>query len=313
MKYFKFRFLWKILSVIVVLLSFVFFAFQAFHNIQNIPPIKLEASAIIAFIASVCLVVTGVFTSGLIWQLLVRDAGVELPLYQAQVIVGISQFGKYLPGNIGQHIGRVAMAKDYGVSVPISLNTMIVETIWLVAIALGVGTASLYFLELKFTHFLNLKAPELLILSLLLLCSPWIGIAFLNRFFSGLVRKITNGKLIQYPGKKTAAKVILLYILSSLIFGLILKLQAQWIFGITNGNVVQLSGIFALVWVAGFLLPGSSGGLGVRESLMLIMLSPVLGEGATLGISITLRFTTLIGDALSFTIGLLLKAISKTK
>jgi uncharacterized membrane protein YbhN (UPF0104 family) len=63
--------------------------------------------------------------------------------------------------------------------------------------------------------------------------------------------------------------------------------------------------LFAIAWIAGYLVPGAPGGLGVREAMMVMVLSPVLGAGAAVGLSLTLRLTTTLGDAVAFGLGII--------
>jgi uncharacterized membrane protein YbhN (UPF0104 family) len=88
---------------------------------------------------------------------------------------------------------------------------------------------------------------------------------------------------------------------------LILKLQAQFLFGVTNGSVLALTCLFSLAWVAGYLTPGAPGGLGIREAMMVLLLPPVVGTGAAVGLGITLRIATTVGDATAFLIGLAMR------
>jgi hypothetical protein len=89
--------------------------------------------------------------------------------------------------------------------------------------------------------------------------------------------------------------------------GLMLKLQAQWFFGVTEGSVFELTCLFAVAWLAGYVVPGAPGGLGVREAMMVLLLSPILGAGTAVGLGVTLRVTTTVGDAVAFLIGLWLR------
>jgi hypothetical protein len=53
--------------------------------------------------------------------------------------------------------------------------------------------------------------------------------------------------------------------------------------------------------------PGVAGGLGVREAMVVALLTPVVGAGAAIGLSITMRLATVAGDGLAFGLGRLLK------
>jgi len=137
----------------------------------------------------------------------------------------------------------------------------------------------------------------------ILLCTPWLGIAFLNKCMPRLAKRL-SGDVITAPRFGTALIVAILFLLCFVIMGLILKLQAHWFFCVNEGSLFELTCLFSIAWLAGYLVPGAPGGLGVREGMMVFLLSPVLGVGASVGLGVTLRMTTTIGDAMAFLIGL---------
>jgi len=51
-------------------------------------------------------------------------------------------------------------------------------------------------------------------------------------------------------------------------------------------------------------VPGSPGGVGVREAMMILLLTPVVGAGAAVGLSISMRLTNMLGDGVAFLLGL---------
>ena len=54
--------------------------------------------------------------------------------------------------------------------------------------------------------------------------------------------------------------------------------------------------IFSIAWVAGFIIPGAPGGIGVREAVIIFFLTPIIGEAESITVSIGLRLVTLLGD-----------------
>ena len=63
--------------------------------------------------------------------------------------------------------------------------------------------------------------------------------------------------------------------------------------------------IYALSWVIGYITPGASGGLGVREALIIGFLSGIVGEPASILVALALRLITIIGDFLVFGVSFL--------
>ena len=299
----------KWMATAVTILAIGFFVHYALRNLDKIPSLNwsLESTAIALF--SVALVVFSIGIVGTIWYMLLRDNGISTSWKQAQIIFAIAQLGKYLPGNVGQHVGRVFMARKIGISVPITLSTMLVEIILGTSISAGLAVLSLILFVDGQTLGLKLQfgSVQLGLGVALLLFMPWLGIGFLNRYLPGLAKRLSSDGVIAAPRLRTALAVAVLFLLCFVVMGLILKLQAQWFFGVTEGSVFELTCLFSVAWLAGYLAPGAPGGLGVREAMMVLLLSPVLGAGAAVGLGVTLRITTTLGDAVAFLLGVAAK------
>lgn len=293
------------MAVTVTLLAAGFFFQYAARNFDKIPPLKWGVMSSLIALFSVALVVFSIGLAGMIWHMLLRDNGIVVSWKQTQIIFAITQFGKYLPGNVGQYLGRVAMAREIDIPVPIVLGTMFVEVLWAAGIAAGLSALSLLlFVDGQALGLNSQLGPVQLGLGVvILLAMPWLGIGFLNRYLPGLVKRLVGDGMIVAPRPLTTFLVAALFLLCFMLLGLILKLQAQWFFGVQEGSVLELTCLFAIAWLFGYLVPGAPGGLGVREAMMALLLSPVLGAGAAVGLGVTLRVTTTAGDAVAFLLG----------
>ena len=75
--------------------------------------------------------------------------------------------------------------------------------------------------------------------------------------------------------------------------------------GATPGPLICLSAL-ALAWAAGFVVPGSSAGLGVREAVLIVALQGALGAEASTVVALALRLVTTAGDGVFCALALLL-------
>ena len=57
-----------------------------------------------------------------------------------------------------------------------------------------------------------------------------------------------------------------------------------------------------MAWFAGFIIPGAPGGIGVREAIIILFLTPIIGEAESIVAAVGLRFVTLLGDVWFYTI-----------
>jgi hypothetical protein len=65
-------------------------------------------------------------------------------------------------------------------------------------------------------------------------------------------------------------------------------------------DVMRTTVAFALAWVIGLVTPGSPGGLGVRETALVVLLAPMTGADRALVLALGLRVVTVVGDGVGF-------------
>ena len=111
---------------------------------------------------------------------------------------------------------------------------------------------------------------------------------------------------MRIPPLRTFFLVVLLYIISYLVLGLVLFLISSGVFGKDGNDILLLSGIFATAWVAGFVTPGAPAGIGIREVILVAALTPLYGNGTAIGIAAVLRLVTVLGDGMTFLVGIFL-------
>lgn len=307
---------WKTLaSYVIAVLALFFFGLFFIAEIKNMPPIQWNGKIFIVIVGTTLLYAASIVLMGVAWTLLLRSGNVQLPAWRVQRIYTVAQFGKYLPGNVGQHVGRVVMATAAGIPAATVLSTMLIELLWVAGVGATIALASLVFFvgDDAVRSQLHLNPIYLAGGAIMLLLAPWGGIQLLNRWFPKLTRKLAGGGSIIVPRFRTAMAVGGLVLLCFVAFGLILKLQADVIFSATNARFLELTCLFAAAWLAGFLIPGAPGGLGVREMAMVLLLSPALGESVAVGLGLTLRLITTLGDLLMFAIGCWMNKFTKER
>lgn len=296
------RMLRRVAGWVVAIAAVGFFVGRIIANASSMPGISWTGAAVGAAAASVALALMAIFLSGAIWQVLLKDQRIVRSFVTVQALFSVSQFGKYLPGNVGQFVGRVVLARDIGIPVAVTLGTMLIEILWSVGTAIGIAALSLFLFlghgETPLPPWLN--TAGLLTCFMVLFSAPWVAVTVLRKTFPHIVERVFAGSELRPPGWGAALRVSALYVGCSVTMGLILCLQAQVFFGAAGAPLLEISGFFALAWLAGYLLPGAPAGIGVRESAMLVLLSPIYGESTALALGVTLRLATTLADAIAF-------------
>lgn len=295
----------KWLMYVAVLACIVYFIRAFLHHAQQLPPIQWNTATLALAVVSALSVVVTHFFGTHVWRLLMSDQGHKVPTRLAVQVFFISQLGKYLPGNVGQFIGRGVLAKSTGIPVGVAVGTAIFEGIWNLVISSALALlATVVLIDLHFAQNSSSEwVSKLAWILPLALVAPWLGIKTLNALLPRLSMRIGGGQLIRLPQLKTSLLVSLLILINFLQQGYVVKLQGEFFFGHPGIDWFSVTLLFSSAWVVGYVIPGAPGGLGVREAMMILLLTPLVGAAVASGLAVSMRLTTLLGDAVTVLIG----------
>jgi hypothetical protein len=243
----------------------------------------------------------------LAWRRIVKAFGFTLPVAAAVRIWSTSELARYVPGAVFQVVGRVVLAKPYGIRGSITSVTQVLElAVFLLANVLVAVTCLLYF-GLK-----NLHGParswlylaSMLIPILLLLLHPPICYGIINRVMVRLGKPTMDQRL----SGSALAGILLWNILGLLWQTAAVFVLTQHALGLKLDWWWVLAGSYSLAWCAGFMAFWAPGGIGVRELVFVTAMSiapEVRGQfssnPATLGVflsflSVLLRLWATAGE-----------------
>ncbi len=292
----------------------VFFCIHAAENASELAALKWNASGIAVVGAALGLYCVMLLAAPLAWLALLRGVG-ETPRYiQLLSISLVSQFAKYIPGNVAHHIGRVALARASGFDTTRVIVSMTVEAGWVVftgatigILAVLMGASSVLDGMPALPAFWRIACA-----GVAGALAPIAGAWLLSRWRPGPLRQLLGTASIDPPPIRALLGCFGVHAILFLLMGGILYLLAERLFGLANADYWLSTGIFAVAWVAGFIVPGAPGGLGVREAILVAALGPLHGEAVAVAIAVLLRAVTTAGDGLGFILGLAVRRASRS-
>ena len=219
----------------------------------------------------------------------------------------LAQPAKYLPGKVGQPAGRAALARRYGIAFSAVVPTLAFEA------AAGLAAAAVTILAALFGGALGapprgLPAPVALAAS---------AAAVLAAAGLWLVRPAWLARLLRLPagpprtGRSLARSAcnlggpLVLYVSVFPLYAAAVAVLARTLFGYGETRLGTLTGALAAAWLAGFVVPGAPAGLGVREAVLVRILTPFQGAEVALGLALAFRAVTTLSDGAAFAAGLL--------
>jgi glycosyltransferase 2 family protein len=237
------------------------------------------------------------------WKLLLEWFG-EAPKPFAVIysIYGRSQIAKYLPGNIFQLTNRHVISLNSG-----SKNGSLIGAAFFEIMSSVVGSTVLcligYFLGVRYER-LSISVILLIIVlsssgvAFFIYITPIITsrLPFLNKIFGDLQ---VNSRGTFWTFAPIAVLIFFYLLFANIIFCFVTIAVNGSITGLSIPLVIS---IYSIAYLVGMITPGAPAGIGIRESIMVLLLSPIIGVSKATYISLVFRVITTLGDVWFFII-----------
>lgn len=245
------------------------------------------------------------------WTWLLGAMGQAARYEKMLPILATTQFGKYLPGNVAQHIGRIALATREGIQLPASLFSVAYEMLLMLVACAHLSALTLLWApptaivnwritEYRMPLLLVITAGAIVALVLAPRMATWL--AHLRAKRSG---NMPVGPVNLHLNVRTVIACYVIYALNFCLVGAGLWLMSRALLpdAAVAPGLVFLTGAFASSWILGFVAPGAPAGLGVREAILSAWLSGSLPAAQIVLLVVSLRIATSLGDLLNFAAG----------
>lgn len=209
------------------------------------------------------------------WHLLV-NFNVDIPFNWAVKAYGMSQLGKYIPGNIIHLAGRQSL----GMAANIQTVPLAKSIIWELGV---IAFAGALFVPLIAPIFIPVISFWISVI--LFLCLVVVSGALIHRILSV---EVASALLWQ---------VFFLIVSGGVFIGILAVINVS-IVSISNFSV--LCGAYVIAWLLGLITPGAPAGLGIREMVLLFLLGSYVPYADLLLAIVLGRIVTVIGDFLFF-------------
>ena len=302
----------KALGIVLALAAGTYFVLYAHKALAG-----RDLSALLdrkVMMAGACLTLlyaSSILTSAIAWTRLLRAMHQPARLGRLLPILATTQFGKYLPGNVAQHIGRIALTRNAGVQLPAAVFSVAYELLLALVASAHIGALTLLWsppavmLTWRITRY---RLPLLFAITFFAAAALWLAPRFavwLGRLRSGQRSDMAPGPVRLHLDLGTVVTCYTLYASSFVMIGTGLWLVAHALAAPAAHipGVLFFVGAFAGSWILGFVAPGAPAGLGIREAMLSAWLSGVLAPADVVLIVVMLRIATTVGDLLNFAWG----------
>jgi hypothetical protein len=289
----------KSIGVILVLASTGYLALTFQRSYRTLPEIHWTVALVASIIAGVLFFFLLFLLLAYAWKVLLTSGGEVISFAIAFDIMGRSQIAKYIPGNIFHYAGRVGLAHERGIStggatIATGIETLLLLTVCSILISVaGWSNGSHLDVNSQLGKMVVSTPSEILFGVIVVTGVVLLSKANVREWL--LVRK-------QFLSARGLIISSLLYLGYFVPIGLMLKFIVWSVWQVESPSWVELTWGFALAWVLGFVIPGVSGGIGVREAVFVGLFESQMGAGLAVGLAVLLRFITILSDLLTFAI-----------
>lgn len=237
--------------------------------------VEIDRAFILAGTLSVVVVVMGNLLGSIAGWLLLRNHASTITLPFSIAVNGLAQMAKYLPGNVLHLVGRFFLIKQH-TDAKVAFFFSIYEVLLLCLSGCSLG--------LLYVHYMQPDDWSLPALALLSLAGLATGIFVLHRT-----------KLLRVPVTDLSL-IVLLYLLSYLCYGQAFSVLFSLVFDLHSAGGLLCSVLFALAFIVGYVTPGASGGLGVREFAFMVLAQPLMDSTVAVAVVVLFRVFSVAGD-----------------
>lgn len=254
------------------------------------------------------------FLSAEAWRSLIRVfSGVKIKYRPTAIVFLRANIAKYLPGNVMHFAGRNLLGKEMGIGqIDMALSTVgEIGLNILAAVSLVVVLSFEYITQVVMLIWETPSFRTIFILVGLICLIAVIVVAIIIHKKQALRSKLRQ--VFQSKARGQLVKAVLIYLLSFIVYGLLFIWVVHFILNVpfTFSRIFPTIAASSLSWLAGYLVPGAPGGIGIRETVSILLLGNLYDAEIAALSSIIVRIIMTIADIVAFLLTFLLQKRSE--
>ena len=231
------------------------------------------------------------------WHLVLRSLKQKLNYQKSFHIWTISSIAKYIPGTIWSYVSRATLTKNEDVKIGPVTASIYIEQILLVLTSLAVGIP------------IFIKSSNLAITPIYLFLALFILFFIIHPRFFNLLGHIPGRagkalKNIEFTSMANISRLYLFYILHWLIFSIAFIFFISSIHPVMPEQYFYIGSALAASFFVSFVFIIFPGGIGIRESILYLLLLDFFPEAICLAIAVGSRLWLILGELLAVAIAI---------
>lgn len=302
--------LWRIVQAIAIVAILFFLIRKIVVHWEQVTSYTWQIQPVWLGLSVLSVIITFYLFSS-VWRMIIISLGKQVSFAKAFKIAYLANLGRYIPGKIWQMFGMIYLARKEGITEEEAVTSFGLSQIFAIPSGLLSG---LLFLAMRrggltqqiglgsFSTGLMLVAAGIFVISLLVIFAPRSMQSVLNR----VLRLLRRREVSLQVNKSLAAAIYGGYFLAWSLYGF-----SFWVFlkGITVAQtpLLPITGLFIVAYQIGYLMLFAPGGVGPREAMMTIFLTPWFGQAVAAAVALAARLWLICAETLSALIALRIK------
>lgn len=246
--------------------------------------------------ALLSLATTGVvfifFLDALGWHLILRALGHCPPVSLSINIWILSSLTRYLPGGIWGYASRIVLCRKLNIDLAAAGISLYLETLLLATSALAVGMPAVFAAGGAL-----IDPPSMLLLLLIVGCLLHPKVIVLMRYLPGRAGQVFSS--VRLPSMNKMLVLYSYYVLFWILFSAVFVVFVAAIYPLEDIPWIPVGTSLPMGFVAGLVVIFSPSGIGIRESVLYLLLLPHVPASASLLISISSRAWLTLAEGIS--------------
>ena len=273
----------KVLRYGRYLLAFAILFFLCKHLFELLQEIKVESISFNPFwlLTSYAILIAHRVVRTFPWLTIYRNTTSDpISFLSSWTLLHLSEPGKYLPGKIGQFVGMAALCRSLEISRDKAIASTLLHFAFKCLLGCFIGVPFILFSEAResLLNMLTTFGNNSFRLSAIILVTISLGAIFLILFKNKLSSKIPYFQIV-IPAIFSFKRLFQLIVIHAMLWGCIsisFFLFIKSIYPIRIVHLPIISSIYPFAWSIGFMSLITPGGLGVREGILSMFLTPCL-------------------------------------
>ncbi|MFI7441302.1 lysylphosphatidylglycerol synthase domain-containing protein [Nonomuraea indica] len=282
----------RLLRVVLALVALGFLGYGLARNWDETAA-KLAGLSPWVLLGAFAAVLGGQLCHLVAWRQVLAGLGSPLPVRVAGRIMFVGQLGKYIPGSVWAYAAMMELGRDHGSPPRRTFACISLSLVINLGVALAIAAATLAGRDaLREAWYLLLLVPVIAVC-----LHPRVLTWGLN-----LALRLARREPLEtvLPGR-TVLVATAWTALGWFVYGLhIWLLAGRW------DLYVVATGAYAFAWATGLLAVVVPAGVGVREGALVLVLAPLVGQGAALAVAVVSRLAFTLADVAAAGVAVLL-------